>query len=89
MLIASYVVAVSVLTLLPLLFLVARSSAKRMMRLAWSVDDTLLLLSLVELASWHDTRRIIDTLSDMPVSYCCGIRRGRVIATCTQIESRI
>ncbi|KAH5129808.1 hypothetical protein HBH70_199540 [Parastagonospora nodorum] len=47
MLFASYVAPVIVLALLSLLFLIARYSTKRTMRLPWTSDDTLLLLSLI------------------------------------------
>jgi hypothetical protein len=48
MLYTSYVVGITILAVLPLLFFVARHLAKRSKRLPWSVDDTLLALSLVQ-----------------------------------------
>jgi hypothetical protein len=47
MLFPSYAAGVSILTILPLLFLIARYVAKRTRRLPWYIDDTLLLFSLV------------------------------------------
>jgi hypothetical protein len=49
MLFPSYVAAVTLLAVLPLLFFVARCVAKRLTNLSWSIDDTLLTLSLVDL----------------------------------------
>jgi hypothetical protein len=48
MLYASYVVGITVLAVSPLLLLIARLLAKHSKRLPWSIDDTLLLLSLVQ-----------------------------------------
>jgi hypothetical protein len=47
MIFASYIVGSTVLAVLSLLFLLARHMAKRSKRLPWSIDDTLLLFSLV------------------------------------------
>jgi len=44
---AGYVAALVILSLLPLLFSVARLAAKHFRRLPWAIDDTLLLLALV------------------------------------------
>jgi hypothetical protein len=43
-----YVVGITVLAVSPLLFLIARLLAKRSRHLPWSIDDILLLLSLVQ-----------------------------------------
>ena len=49
MLVGFYVAGVLILTLLPLSFLVARYLTKRGKGASWTIDDTLLVLSLVEL----------------------------------------
>ncbi|KAF2829693.1 hypothetical protein CC86DRAFT_173347 [Ophiobolus disseminans] len=46
MLFASYVAGATILAVLPSAFLIARYIAKRAKRLPWTVDDTLLVLSL-------------------------------------------
>lgn len=51
MILGSYLAGIVVLSVLPLLFLVARLLAKRSKRLPWTIDDVLLLLSLVEVAN--------------------------------------
>lgn len=79
MLFASYVVAVIVLALLSLLFLIARFSAKRTMRLPWTIDDTLLLLSLVESAPGHVMWLPADMRADMPVHCHRNLLCRRVI----------
>jgi hypothetical protein len=48
MLYTSYVVGITVLAVSPLLFLITRLLAKRSRRLPWSIDDTLLVLALVQ-----------------------------------------
>jgi hypothetical protein len=53
MLYTSYVVGITVLAVLPLLFLIARLLAKRSQRTPWSIDDTLLVLSLVQQESQY------------------------------------
>jgi hypothetical protein len=47
MLVASYVAGAILLAILPLAFFVARHLAKRSKSLPWSIDDTLLVFSLV------------------------------------------
>jgi hypothetical protein len=48
MLIGFYVAGVLILALLPLGFLIARYLAKRGKGVPWTIDDTLLVLSLVK-----------------------------------------
>jgi hypothetical protein len=58
MILASYIVGSTLLAVLPLLFLLARYQAKHSQRLPWSIDDTLLLLSLVLQETWLPHLRI-------------------------------
>jgi len=48
MILASYLAGIAILSLLPLLFLAARLLAKRAKRQAWTVDDALLCIALVQ-----------------------------------------
>jgi hypothetical protein len=51
-----YFAGVLILALLPLGFLVARYLAKRSKGASWTIDDTLLVLSLVEQRHLYQTR---------------------------------
>lgn len=53
MLLASYVAGAIILAILPLAFFIARHLAKRSKSLPWSVDDTLLVFSLVRQHHYH------------------------------------
>jgi hypothetical protein len=56
MLYPSYLAGSIVLAILPLLFVVARQLLKRSRRLPWTLDDTLLVLSLVFAGVFHTER---------------------------------
>lgn len=56
MLYPSYLASSLVLAILPLLFVVARQLLKRSRQLPWTLDDTLLVLSLVFAGIFHTNR---------------------------------
>ena len=57
-----FIVGLVLLSVLPLLFLVARHLAKRSRQLPWSIDDTLLVLALVSPALSSLTTTVVLTL---------------------------